>query len=92
MTADPSQIPTPGPIKKSWKLTGPVPPDYSCHRCHQPGHWISDCPTNGNKDYDVIQIKNATGIPRQCLEITDQKDGSVVMDGGVTAQIVMRDL
>ena len=27
--------------------SGPVPPNYLCRRCSQPGHFIQDCPTNG---------------------------------------------
>jgi hypothetical protein len=22
----------------------PPPPEYTCHRCNQSGHWIQDCP------------------------------------------------
>lgn len=25
---------------------GEVPPNYVCHRCHNPGHWIKNCPNN----------------------------------------------
>jgi len=25
---------------------GEVPLNYVCHRCHNPGHWIKNCPNN----------------------------------------------
>jgi len=25
---------------------GEVPINYVCHRCHNPGHWIKNCPNN----------------------------------------------
>ena len=31
---------------------GDPPPGYVCHRCHVSGHWIQDCPTNGDPKYD----------------------------------------
>ena len=31
---------------------GDPPPGYVCHRCHVSGHWIQDCPTNGDPKFD----------------------------------------
>eukprot|EP01083_Nonionella_stella_P030760 84264_1 len=31
---------------------GDPPPGYICHRCHVSGHWIQDCPTNGDPKFD----------------------------------------
>ena len=42
--------------------TAILPPNYVCHRCRQPGHLISDCPTNGNPDFDLK--KAPKGIPK----------------------------
>lgn len=39
-----------------------LPPNYVCHRCRQKGHLISDCPTNGNPDFDLK--KTPKGIPK----------------------------
>jgi E3 ubiquitin-protein ligase RBBP6 len=44
------------------------PPGYICYRCNQPGHWIDQCPTNGDPNYDFHKVKKATGIPRSFLE------------------------
>ena len=30
-----------------------IPPDgYICKRCQEKGHYVNDCPTNNDKDYD----------------------------------------
>ena len=35
-------------------------PNFLCERCKIPGHYIRDCPHNGNPMYNVSQRK---GIP-----------------------------
>ncbi|KAH8108327.1 DWNN-domain-containing protein [Phellopilus nigrolimitatus] len=73
----------------------PLPPSYVCYRCGQKGHWIHDCPTNNDRDYDNRpRIKRTTGIPRSFLKAVESpsegKLGQGVMvtpDGGyVVAQ------
>jgi hypothetical protein len=44
------------------------PVNYICHRCSSPGHFINNCPTNGNPAYDFHKVKKATGIPRAFLK------------------------
>ncbi|CAE6428379.1 unnamed protein product [Rhizoctonia solani] len=73
----------------------PVPPGYICYRCAKKGHWIHDCPTNDDRDWDNRpRVKRTTGIPRSFLKTVEQTSdgplGSGVMvtpDGGfVVAQ------
>lgn len=45
--------------------------NYVCHRCNQPGHWIDQCPTNGDPTYDKIKVRAPTGIPRSMLRQVD---------------------
>ncbi|GAA5895226.1 cleavage polyadenylation factor subunit MPE1 [Sporobolomyces salmoneus] len=46
----------------------PPPPGYICYRCGQKGHWIQDCPTNGDAAYENRpRIKRTTGIPKSFL-------------------------
>ncbi|CAE6526180.1 unnamed protein product [Rhizoctonia solani] len=73
----------------------PVPPGYICYRCAKKGHWIHDCPTNDDRDWDNRpRVKRTTGIPRSFLKTVEQSSegplGQGVMvtpDGGfVVAQ------
>ncbi|XP_068674957.1 E3 ubiquitin-protein ligase RBBP6-like isoform X1 [Montipora foliosa] len=45
----------------------PVPHSYVCYRCGKPGHFIRNCPTNGDNRFDVPKAKRTTGIPRTFL-------------------------
>jgi len=37
-----------------------LPPGFVCERCKEPGHYIRDCPRNGDPLYNPSQHK---GIP-----------------------------
>ncbi|SAM05561.1 hypothetical protein [Absidia glauca] len=56
-----------------------VPPaTYVCYRCGQKGHYINQCPTNGDKEYDKHpRIKRTTGIPRSFLKVIDAPKDAV---------------
>lgn len=43
-------------------------PNYICHRCNKPGHFIDECPTNGDPNFDYLKVKKATGIPKSFLK------------------------
>ncbi|KAG2204358.1 hypothetical protein INT47_009400 [Mucor saturninus] len=63
-----------------------VPPaTYVCYRCGQKGHYINQCPTNGDKDYDKHpRIKRTTGIPRSFLKVIEEpKDAVKAGTGGL---------
>ena len=38
------------------------PPGYVCHRCQQPGHFIRNCPTNGDPAFDGRRPKAAIAV------------------------------
>ncbi|GAA5884932.1 hypothetical protein JCM6882_007156 [Rhodosporidiobolus microsporus] len=73
----------------------PPPPGYICYRCGQKGHWIQDCPTNGDAAYDNRpRIKRTTGIPKSFLtEVAGPaaatEDVDPALTGGVKSGIMV---
>lgn len=44
---------------------GEEPPDhYVCRRCNVPGHWIQDCPTHNDRQYDRATLVPMHGMAR----------------------------
>ncbi|KAK9314380.1 DWNN domain-containing protein [Lipomyces starkeyi] len=58
----------------------PPPPGYVCYRCGQKGHWIQNCPTNNDPNWEHRRMKRTTGIPKSFLK-TVSKDEIVGTDG-----------
>ncbi|KAF7982545.1 hypothetical protein HWV62_27514 [Athelia sp. TMB] len=63
----------------------PLPASYVCYRCGQKGHWIHDCPTNNDREFDnKPRIKRTTGIPRSFLKTVDNPN-----TGGITQGVMV---
>src|SRR5260221_9477308 len=46
------------------------------------GHWIQDCPTNSDREFDnKPRIKRTTGIPRSFLKAVDNPTGARIGQG-----------
>ncbi|KAF2308073.1 hypothetical protein GH714_034897 [Hevea brasiliensis] len=52
-------------------------------RCKVRGHFIQDCPTNGDPNYDGKRLRPPTGIPKSML--MPNRGGSYVLSSGATA-------
>lgn len=46
----------------------PPPPNYICFRCGQKGHYIANCPTLADPNYNRPKIRKTTGIPKTFLK------------------------
>lgn len=49
-------------------MNGNPPPNYVCYRCGTPGHYIQNCPTNGDPEFDQHRVKKKTGIPKSFMK------------------------
>lgn len=60
----------------SQRIPGAKPPStYICKRCQTPGHYIYDCPTNGDHNFDVPKRLRNHGVPRSRLANSTDQNG-----------------
>ncbi|ODV98568.1 hypothetical protein PACTADRAFT_21284, partial [Pachysolen tannophilus NRRL Y-2460] len=48
------------------------PPGYICYRCGAKDHWIKNCPTNNDPNWEGKRIKRTTGIPKSYLKTIER--------------------
>lgn len=60
--------PNPAGNNNSGENEGPPPPGYMCYRCGSRNHWIKNCPTNTDPNFEGKRIRRTTGIPKKFLK------------------------
>lgn len=65
--------------RRQSKYVPRLPPNYICFRCGQKGHFIQHCPTNDDKNYDLLRIRKATGIPKNFLRPVKEQEGASLL-------------
>lgn len=50
------------------------PPGYMCYRCGSKDHWIKNCPTNNDPNWEGKRIKRTTGIPKTYLQTIENPE------------------
>ncbi|KAH7098232.1 DWNN-domain-containing protein [Auriculariales sp. MPI-PUGE-AT-0066] len=72
----------PQSLQSAAEPTRQTPLGYVCYRCGQKGHWIQECPTNDNREFDNRpRIKRTTGIPRSFLKSVEAPSEGAVGPG-----------
>lgn len=66
------------------------PPGYICHRCGQSGHYIMNCPTNGDPEFDVKKVRHPVGIP--VTRLVTSGEGGLMLPSGETGALAVNDL
>lgn len=77
--------------RSSWGRHGPggPGPTYICHRCQQPGHFIKDCPTNADPNFELKRVRMPAGIPMTMLHRSTQ--GSLLLPSGEVGTLQPRE-
>lgn len=55
------------------------PPGYVCYRCGGKDHWIRNCPTNNDPNFEGKKIKRTTGIPKSYLKTISKEAASAAV-------------
>lgn len=50
------------------------PPGYMCYRCGSKDHWIKNCPTNDDPNWEGKRVKRTTGIPKAYLKTVENPE------------------
>jgi protein MPE1 len=61
-------------VKRSYRE---LPENYVCFRCGNKGHFIQHCPTNNDRNFDILKIRKPSGIPKDFLmKVSADMEGS----------------
>ncbi|CCE62423.1 hypothetical protein TPHA_0C02700 [Tetrapisispora phaffii CBS 4417] len=70
---------------------GPPPPGYMCYRCGGRDHWIKNCPTNTDPNFEGKRIKRTTGIPKKFLKSVEIDPDSMTAEEMAQKKIMITD-
>ncbi|CAI5759280.1 unnamed protein product [Candida verbasci] len=64
-------------VYKPQNTTAPTdapPPGYICYRCGKKDHWIKNCPTNNDPNFEGKKVLRTTGIPKSYLKTISKEE------------------
>ncbi|SCV05680.1 LANO_0H12816g1_1 [Lachancea nothofagi CBS 11611] len=70
---------------------GPPPPGYMCYRCGGKDHWIKNCPTNSDPNFEGKRIRRTTGIPKKFLKSVDVDPSTMTPEEMAQRKIMVTD-
>ncbi|CCF59949.1 hypothetical protein KAFR_0I01680 [Kazachstania africana CBS 2517] len=70
---------------------GPPPPGYMCYRCGARDHWIKNCPTNNDPNFEGKRIKRTTGIPKKFLKSVEIDPNNITPEEMAQRKIMVTD-
>ncbi|SCU81809.1 LAFA_0C07294g1_1 [Lachancea sp. 'fantastica'] len=70
---------------------GPPPPGYMCYRCGGKDHWIKNCPTNSDPNFEGKRIRRTTGIPKKFLKSVDVDPSTMTPEEMAQRRIMVTD-
>ncbi|SCU86307.1 LAMI_0D01420g1_1 [Lachancea mirantina] len=70
---------------------GPPPPGYMCYRCGGRDHWIKNCPTNSDPNYEGKRIRRTTGIPKKFLKSVEVDPSTITPEEMAQRKIMVTD-
>lgn len=70
---------------------GPPPPGYMCYRCGARDHWIKNCPTNNDPNFEGKRIRRTTGIPKKFLKSVEIDPDNITAEEMAQRKIMVTD-
>ncbi|QLG72182.1 hypothetical protein HG535_0C05360 [Zygotorulaspora mrakii] len=70
---------------------GLPPPGYMCYRCGARDHWIKNCPTNSDPNFEGKRIRRTTGIPKKFLKSVEIDPNNITAEEMAQRKIMVTD-
>lgn len=77
--------------QSSGENEGPPPPGYMCYRCGARDHWIKNCPTNSDPNFEGKRIRRTTGIPKKFLKSVEIDPNNITAEEMSQRKIMVTD-